>query len=97
MSCSSIYAHLDEKKILRDVQYDFHKKRSRETQLIITVDDLGQILNSLCGLADVIFLDFSKAFDKVPRNQLCEKLSFYGTHGPLLTWIRNFFTNRTNV
>ena len=93
--CSSIYAHLDENKILSDVQHGFRKKRSCETQLIITVDDLAQILNSVGGQADVKFLDFSKAFDKVPHCRLCEKLSFYGIRGPLLTWIRDFLTNRT--
>ena len=41
---------------------------------LITVDYLGQILNSLGGQADVILLDFSKAFDKVPHNRLCKKL-----------------------
>ena len=68
--CSSIYAHLDENKILSDVQHGFRKKRSCETQLIITVDDLAQILNSVGGQADVILLDFSKAFDKVPHCRL---------------------------
>ena len=68
--CSSIYAHLDENKILSDVQHGFHKNRSCETQLIITIDDLAQILNSVGGQADVILLDFSKAFDKVPHCRL---------------------------
>jgi len=49
----------------------------------------------ITGQADVILLDFSKAFDKVPHSQLCEKLAFYGIRGPLLTWIRNFLSNRT--
>ena len=92
---SSIYAHLEENKILSDVQHGFRKKRSCETQLIITIDDFAQIINNTGGQADVILLDFSKAFDKVPHNRLCEKLAFYGIRGPLLTWIRNFITNRT--
>ena len=62
--CSSIYAHLEANKILSDV-HGFRKKRSCETQLIIT-DDFAQILNNSGGQADVILLDFSKAFDKVP-------------------------------
>ena len=62
---SSIYAHLEENKILSDVQHGFRKKRSCETQLIITIDDFAQILNSIGGQADVILLDFSKAIYKV--------------------------------
>ena len=52
-------------------------------------------MNSVGVQADVILLDFSKAIDKVPHCRLCETLSFYGICGPLLTWIRNFLTNRT--
>ena len=93
--CSSIYTHLEENKILTDVQHGFCKRRSCETQLTITVDDLAQIINSISGQADAILLDFSKAFDKVPHYRLFEKLAFYGTRGPLLNWIRSFLTNRT--
>ena len=66
-----------------------------EIQLIITIDDFAQILNNTFEQADVILLDFSKTFDKVPHNRLCEKLAFYDIRGPLPTWIRNFHTNRT--
>ena len=69
----SIFEDLDEIKILSDVQHSFHKKRSCETQLIITINGLAQILNGLGALADVILLDFSKDFDKVPHNRLCER------------------------
>ena len=53
--CSSIYTHLEENKILTDVQHGFRKRRSCETQLTITVDDLAQILNSTSGQADAIY------------------------------------------
>ena len=43
---------------------------------------------------DIIFLDLSKAFDKVPHYSLCNKLSYYGIRGKILSWIRNFLTNR---
>ena len=39
--CSSIYTHLEENKVLTDVQHGFHKRRSCETQLTIAVDDLA--------------------------------------------------------
>ena len=65
---SSIYAHLEENKILSDVPHGFRKKRSCEIQLIIAIDDFAQIINNTGGQADVISLDFSKAFDKVPHN-----------------------------
>ena len=44
---------------------------------------------------DVILLDFSKAFDKVPHHRLCLKLSHYGICGGTLFWIENFPTGRS--
>ena len=43
---------------------------------------------------DCIFLDFSKASDRVPHNRLCEKLSYCGISGPLLLWIKHYLFNR---
>ena len=43
---------------------------------------------------DVVFLDFSKAFDSVPRKRLLLKLKRYGIGDALLLRFRNFLTNR---
>ena len=43
----------------------------------------------------MLLLDFKKAFDKVPHQRLCNKLSHYGIRGAILEWIKNFLTNRT--
>jgi hypothetical protein len=42
----------------------------------------------------VIFLDFTKAFDKVPRERLLEKLCGHGVTGRALNWIRSWLTGR---
>ncbi len=44
---------------------------------------------------DVIFLDFAKAFDKVPRERLLKKLSAHGIRGATLRWMRHWLTGRT--
>lgn len=44
---------------------------------------------------DVILLDFSKAFDKVPHHPLFTKLESYRIGGPVLCWITSFLQNRT--
>ena len=46
---------------------------------------------------DIIYLDFSKAFDKVCHEKLFLKLKYYGISGNLLEWIKNFLTGRTPV
>lgn len=43
---------------------------------------------------DIIYIDFAKAFDKVPINKLIYKLEHFGISGNLLIWIRNFLSNR---
>ena len=44
---------------------------------------------------NVISLDFSKAFDKVPHQRLFLNLAHYGIQGPILEWIKDFLTNIT--
>ena len=41
----------------------------------------------------VVYLDFSKAFDKVPHQRLLQKLRSYGINGKLLSWIEAFLTD----
>ena len=43
---------------------------------------------------DVIYLDFSKAFDTVPHKRLILKLQAYGVHGNLLSWLTNYLSDR---
>ena len=44
---------------------------------------------------DMIALDFSKAFDKVPHHQLIMKLWNYGVQGRTHAWIKSFLLGRT--
>ena len=43
---------------------------------------------------DIIILDFSKAFDTVPHEELLSKLESYGIQGPIYQWLRTFLTKR---
>jgi len=43
---------------------------------------------------DVIYLDFQKAFDKVPHKRLAMKLAAHGIDGELLRWIMNWLSDR---
>ena len=72
----------------------FRKKRSCETQLILTVEVLAGETDK-GGQTDVILLDFSKAFDKVPYKRLLLKLDFYGIRGMTKRWIEDFLSNST--
>ncbi|XP_072040225.1 uncharacterized protein [Amphiura filiformis] len=66
---------------------------SCETQLIQATQDWSEVLNR-GGQTDVLLLDFSKAFDKVPHLRLAAKLNYYGIRGKMLSWIQDFLVGR---
>ncbi len=69
---SNIMGFLDSHNLLTDTQHGFRKGRSCDTQLITTIRDFANSLNS-SSQVDAILLDFSKAFDKVDHNLLLKK------------------------
>merc|ERR1711923_386122 len=70
------------------------RRRSCETQLLITTHDLAKIMNRR-SQADVAVLAFSKAFDKVPHERLIQKLNHCNLHPNTVEWIRSFLTDRS--
>ena len=46
---------------------------------------------------DVIYVDFSKAFDSVSHSKLLHKLIFYGISGKLHAWISAWLSGRTQT
>ena len=91
---SSIMSHYDSNKILTDCQHGFRKHRSCETQLLATVHDITKSM-AQGSEVDVVLLDFSKAFDKVPHSRLLHKLHFYGVRNNTLRWIKAFLKDRS--
>ena len=63
-------------------------------QLITTIHDIASRLNAGEQI-DVLFLDFSKAFDRVPHDWLIHKLHYHGIRGSYLEWIKQFLVGRT--
>ncbi|KAK3094514.1 hypothetical protein FSP39_002723, partial [Pinctada imbricata] len=90
---SCIMDHFERNSILTDAQHGFRSKRSCETQLIATIQDLASGLSE-GNQIDAILLDFAKAFDKVPHRRLIHKLNYYGVQGPTLSWIESFLSGR---
>ena len=91
---SSVMKHLDRLGLLHDAQHGFRKRRSTETQLIQTIHDIATNMD-VGDQTDVILLDFSKAFDKVPHKRLLLKLHQLGIRGNTLNWIESFLKDRT--
>ncbi|PIK49959.1 putative RNA-directed DNA polymerase from mobile element jockey-like [Apostichopus japonicus] len=57
------------------------------------MEDVTSSLNRQRSV-DVVFLDFQKAFDKVPHQRLLLRLKSMGVIGNLLSWIGNWLGNR---
>ena len=93
---SNIMKHLDTHNILSDRQHGFRSKRSCETQLIETIEDLAKSMNDK-QRCDMAILDFSKAFDTVSHSKLLHKLDFYGIRGSNLELISPGKPNDRNV
>ena len=84
----TFFAHLNQANILCEEQHGFRETWCCESQLIVKIDDFAQCLAK--WLIHTIFLDFTKAFDKVPHKKLCHKLASYSITGPVLQWISDF-------
>ena len=89
----TIIDHMRNNKLFSKYQYGFINRRSTTLQLLYVLDEWTEILDQ-GGTIDTVYLDFMKAFDKVPHERLLHKLQYYGIDGPIHRWIRSFLTGR---
>jgi len=82
----TLVRHLEQNCLIQDSQHRFRKGRSCLTNLLTFLDKVTGSINSGSSV-DVVFLDFAKAFDKVPHKRLAQKLEAHGIDGLLLKWI----------
>ena len=71
-------------------QYGFRTGYSCATQLLNVCEDFSTYMERHCDF-DCIYLDFSKAFDRVSHQKLIYKISDIGIPGNILLWIIDFF------
>ena len=76
---SYVSKHLATYNIIVENQHRFQEKRSCETQLLEATYDWAECLNR-SGETDILLLDFSQAFAKVPHQRLGDKLHHYGIY-----------------
>ena len=86
---TNIATHLGSSKTLNQLQDGFRKRLLCDTQLLSLFQDLA----SRPAEKDLIVMDFSKAFEKVPHRRLLYKLEWYGLRGGSLDWIRSFLAD----
>lgn len=91
---SNLVNFLEANSFFTSSQHGFRKSYSCETQLLCLTNELHFILDS-GSQADCVFLDFSKAFDKVSHKLLLFKLTKLNIDTSVLAWISSFLANRT--
>jgi len=86
-------AYLEKFNILYDYQFGFRKFHSTSLALIKVIDSIYRHLDNhektIGG-----YLDLQKAFNTVNHDILIYKLSIYGIRGTVLSWFKNYSTNR---
>ena len=88
-----IIAFLKKHNLLYRFQHAFIGKRLCTTQILEAMDCWTKFLNE-GEMVDVIYLDFAKAFDKVPHKRLISKCAAFGIKGKLLKWLKAFVSGR---
>lgn len=86
--------HLDSNSLLSDQQFGFRSEHSTTDQLLLTYHEITAQVDG-DKVVDLLFFDYSKAFDRVCHHILLEKLCCLGVHPSLVAWIRTFLMQRT--
>ncbi|KAF2364839.1 Immunoglobulin V-set domain [Trinorchestia longiramus] len=89
-----ITKHLNDQNLINDTQHGFREKRSCLTNLLDFFGEVNRLYDSKKAV-DLVYLDFQKAFDKVPHERLMAKVEAHGIRGNYSRWIRNWLTGRT--
>ena len=89
----AVMEHLLSNDVVSSSQHGFMPGRSCLTNLIEYLDKLTDIVDSGQS-ADIIYLDFAKAFDKVPHQRLLTKLRAAGISGKILAWVEAWLSGR---
>ena len=90
---AKVVTYLEQNQLLNDSQHGFRSGRSSLSQLIQHHDRILEMLENGTN-ADVIYLDFAKAFDKVDHGIICHKLKSLGITGKIGKWLHNFLSDR---
>ena len=89
----AILEHLLDKKVIKDSQHGFMPGRSCLTNLLTFLEKVTADIDSGFPV-DVVYLDFSKAFDKVPHKGLMKKIKAHGIGGNIHRWIEGWLKDR---
>ena len=79
--------------LLNSSQHGFLKARSCLTNMLCFLEEITKWID-VGSPVDIIYLDFQKAFDKVPHQRLLLKLKAHGIGDSITDWIEQWLTDR---
>jgi ribonucleases P/MRP protein subunit RPP40 len=85
--------HLVGNGLIKDSQHGFLEGKNCSTNLLEFLESVTSSLDRGVPV-DIVYLDFAKAFDKVPRKRLIQKVIAHGLHPELVKWIDAWLTGR---
>ena len=90
-----VYNHLLDfvESSLTPTQYGFRRKHSTLQQMLVFLNNVYSATSSNLQ-TDTIYLDFKKAFDRVPHNELLFKLWSIGITGNTWRWLQAYLNQR---
>ena len=91
-----IIDHFKKNNLISNSQFGFLSGRSTVIQMLQVMDDWTNYVDQGKSV-DVIYMDFMKAFDKVPHKHLIHKLNNFEVHEQVINWIQDFLSDRTQV
>src|SRR6218665_3674293 len=89
----NVVEHLNEYNVRKDSQHGLTRGRSCLTNLLECFEEVYERIDEGKPV-DVIYLDFTKAFIKVPHKRLAKTLKACGIRGQVLTWIQSWLSCR---
>ena len=88
-----ITSHLICHNLIKNTQHGFMSNKSCTTNLLAFLEVVTKAFDEGTPM-DLIYLDFSKAFDKVPHYRLLAKMKGLGITGNILKWTESWLFNR---
>ena len=94
---NNLYSYLNENYLITKNQSRFRSGDSNTNQILYLVNEIHQAFESSKSLeVRAVFLDISKAFNKVWHDGLIFKLEQNGISGNLLHFFQNYLDNRNH-
>lgn len=90
---NNILDHLLDNNLIKSSQHGFLPHKSCTTNLLEFLETATSAVDQGDAM-DVLYLDYAKAFDKVPHKKLLAKMEALNISGNVLNWTKSWLTDR---